>query len=98
MIINCFNFDPSVKSSLKFSVAPWRRQKVSDLYLTPSAGSTGNRPPHEECQANRRMNAEPKSSILRETIVTRRAVVSFLGAVIVCWWFAPPTAEARFGR
>ncbi len=32
--INCFNFDPSVKSSLKFlRRTPWARQKVEDLYL-----------------------------------------------------------------
>jgi len=32
--INCFNFDPSVKSSLKFlRRTPWARQKVEELYL-----------------------------------------------------------------
>ena len=32
--INCFNSDPSVKSSLKFlRKAPWARQKVEDLYI-----------------------------------------------------------------
>jgi uncharacterized protein (DUF2132 family) len=32
--INCFNSDPSVKSSLKFlRKSPWARQKVEDLYL-----------------------------------------------------------------
>lgn len=32
--INCFTFDPSVKSSLKFlRRTPWARQKVEDLYL-----------------------------------------------------------------
>ncbi len=32
--INCFNNDPSVKSSLKFlRKSPWARQKVEDLYL-----------------------------------------------------------------
>ncbi len=32
--INCFRFDPSVKSSLKFlRRTPWARQKVEDLYL-----------------------------------------------------------------
>ncbi len=31
--INCFNFDPSVKSSLKFlRKTPWARKKVEDLY------------------------------------------------------------------
>jgi len=32
--INCFNIDPSVKSSLKFlRKSPWARTKVEDLYL-----------------------------------------------------------------
>ncbi len=32
--IRCFNFDPSIKSSLKFlRKTPWARQKVEDLYL-----------------------------------------------------------------
>ena len=32
--INCFNFDPSIKSSLKFlRKTPWARKKVEDLYL-----------------------------------------------------------------
>lgn len=32
--INCFNIDPSVKSSLKFlRKTPWARKKVEDLYL-----------------------------------------------------------------
>lgn len=32
--INCFNSDPSVKSSLKFlRKSPWARQKVEELYL-----------------------------------------------------------------
>ena len=31
--IRCFNFDPSIKSSLKFlRRTPWARQKVEDLY------------------------------------------------------------------
>jgi uncharacterized protein (DUF2132 family) len=33
--INCFNSDPSVKSSLKFlRKTPWARKKVERLYLT----------------------------------------------------------------
>ena len=33
--IRCFNFDPSIKSSLKFlRKTPWARTKVEDLYLT----------------------------------------------------------------
>ena len=32
--INCFNENPSVKSSLKFlRKTPWARKKVEDLYL-----------------------------------------------------------------
>ncbi len=32
--IRCFNFDPSVKSSLQFlRKTPWARAKVEDLYL-----------------------------------------------------------------
>ena len=32
--INCFNIDPSVKSSLKFlRKSPWARTKVEELYL-----------------------------------------------------------------
>ena len=32
--IRCFNFDPSVKSSLKFlRKTPWARTKVEELYL-----------------------------------------------------------------
>ncbi len=32
--IRCFNFDPSIKSSLKFiRKTPWARAKVEELYL-----------------------------------------------------------------
>lgn len=32
--INCFNNDPSIKSSLKFlRKTPWARKQVEDLYL-----------------------------------------------------------------
>ena len=32
--INCFNHDPSVKSSLTFlRKTPWARQKVEELYI-----------------------------------------------------------------
>ena len=32
--INCFNSDPSVKSSLKFlRKTPWAREKVENLYI-----------------------------------------------------------------
>jgi uncharacterized protein (DUF2132 family) len=33
--IRCFNFDPSIKSSLKFlRKTPWARKKVEELYLS----------------------------------------------------------------
>ena len=33
--INCFNENPSIKSSLKFlRRTPWARKQVEDLYLT----------------------------------------------------------------
>lgn len=32
--VRCFNFDPSIKSSLTFlRKTPWARAKVEDLYL-----------------------------------------------------------------
>jgi uncharacterized protein (DUF2132 family) len=32
--IRCFNYDPSVKSSLKFlRKTPWARKKVEDLFI-----------------------------------------------------------------
>ncbi|MDD5217946.1 MAG: VF530 family protein [Candidatus Omnitrophica bacterium] len=32
--INCFNYDPSIKSSLTFlRKTPWARKKVEDLYV-----------------------------------------------------------------
>jgi uncharacterized protein (DUF2132 family) len=32
--VNCFNHDPSIKSSLKFlRKTPWARKKVEDLYM-----------------------------------------------------------------
>jgi uncharacterized protein (DUF2132 family) len=32
--INCFNFEPSIKSSLVFlRKTPWARKKVEDLYV-----------------------------------------------------------------
>ncbi|MBW8782221.1 MAG: DUF2132 domain-containing protein [Verrucomicrobia bacterium] len=32
--VRCFNYDPSVKSSLQFlRKTPWARQKVEELYL-----------------------------------------------------------------
>ncbi len=42
--IRCFNFDPSIKSSLQFlRKTPWARAKVEQLYvrspLTPAADS-----------------------------------------------------------
>ena len=33
--VRCFNFDPSIKSSLKFlRKTPWARKKVEELYLS----------------------------------------------------------------
>ena len=40
--IRCFNYDPSVNSSLKYlRKTPWARKKVEDLYIatTKSAGA-----------------------------------------------------------
>jgi uncharacterized protein (DUF2132 family) len=38
--IRCFNFDPSVKSSLQFlRRTPWARAKVEELYLRTVANS-----------------------------------------------------------
>ena len=35
--IRCFNYDPSIKSSLKFlRRTPWARSKVEELYLRTS--------------------------------------------------------------
>ena len=37
--IRCFNFNPSVQSSLKFlRKTPWARKKVEDLYLWMKRG------------------------------------------------------------
>ena len=37
--IRCFNFDPSIKSSLQFlRKTPWARKKVEELYLFHKAG------------------------------------------------------------
>ena len=37
--IRCFNFDPSIKSSLQFlRKTPWARKKVEELYLQHRAG------------------------------------------------------------
>lgn len=37
--INCFNENPSIKSSLKFlRKTDWARKKVEDLYLSTSFG------------------------------------------------------------
>jgi uncharacterized protein (DUF2132 family) len=38
--IRCFNFDPSIKSSLQFlRKTPWARLKVEELYLRHRAGA-----------------------------------------------------------
>ena len=37
--IRCFNYDPSIKSSLQFlRKTPWARKKVEELYLQPVQG------------------------------------------------------------
>lgn len=37
--IRCFNYDPSIKSSLQFlRKTPWARKKVEDLYLWHKTG------------------------------------------------------------
>ena len=40
--IRCFNYDPSIKSSLKFlRKTPWARDKVEQLYLQSTKKSQG---------------------------------------------------------
>jgi uncharacterized protein (DUF2132 family) len=40
--IRCFNYDPSIKSSLKFlRKTPWARDKVEQLYLQSTKESKG---------------------------------------------------------
>jgi uncharacterized protein (DUF2132 family) len=42
--IRCFNYDPSIKSSLKFlRKTPWARKKVEDLYLRQEKKKKGKR-------------------------------------------------------
>jgi uncharacterized protein (DUF2132 family) len=42
--INCFNNDPSIKSSLKFlRKTPWARKKVEDLYIQRIAEKKKNK-------------------------------------------------------
>lgn len=41
--IRCFNYDPSIKSSLKFlRKTPWAREKVEELYLQVIDKYNGN--------------------------------------------------------
>jgi uncharacterized protein (DUF2132 family) len=41
--IRCFNYDPSIKSSLKFlRKTPWARDKVEQLYLSHLKGNKGD--------------------------------------------------------
>jgi uncharacterized protein (DUF2132 family) len=43
--IRCFNFDPSLKSSLHFlRRTPWARKKVEELYLRTLARDTADTP------------------------------------------------------
>jgi uncharacterized protein (DUF2132 family) len=43
--LRCFNYDPSIKSSLQFlRRTPWARTKVEELYrrsIPPAAGASG---------------------------------------------------------
>ena len=51
--INCFNSDPSVKSSLKFlRRTPWAREKVERLYLRSIGKRMPRRKPREEGEHN----------------------------------------------
>lgn len=44
--IRCFNFDPSIQSSLKFlRRTPWARAKVEDLYRHSLDEAERDRPP-----------------------------------------------------
>jgi len=44
--IRCFNYDPSIKSSLQFlRKTPWARAKVEDLYLKHIRVSSRQAPP-----------------------------------------------------
>jgi len=41
--IRCFNYDPSIKSSLKFlRKTPWARDKVEQMYLEMLGNDTSN--------------------------------------------------------
>lgn len=43
--IRCFNFDPSIRSSLKFlRKTPWARQRVEQLYLEMVRRESRNSP------------------------------------------------------
>ena len=45
--IRCFQFDPSVKSSLTFlRKTPWARKKVEDFYLRTKSRLQRNTPSH----------------------------------------------------
>jgi uncharacterized protein (DUF2132 family) len=51
--INCFNNDPSIKSSLKFlRKMPWARKKVEDLYIKSLADFPAYPTLEEEKKAN----------------------------------------------
>lgn len=39
--INCFNYDPTINSSLKFlRKTPWARKKVEELYVSMLGGGS----------------------------------------------------------
>ncbi len=47
--INCFNNNPSIKSSLKFlRKTPWARKKVEELYLTMLTNKKEQEAPSDE--------------------------------------------------
>ncbi len=62
--INCFNWQPSVKSSLAFlRKTPWARQKVEELYLDslPDMKKAAEEPPVSEGDEETRTEPELKS-------------------------------------
>jgi len=49
--IRCFNYDPSIKSSLKFlRRTPWARKKVEDLYMRKDK----NKGPYKKSNPNKK--------------------------------------------
>lgn len=47
--IHCFQYDPSIKSSLKFlRKTPWARTKVEKLYIELISSEANDDAPHDE--------------------------------------------------